>query len=253
MSDTTKERVRCVINSKNRLSPLTDTSSDFNVSLNYSLLRITEIEIERVEIPFSFYAINSNNNVLTFNAGANSITITPGNYTTSSLIPELTTKLSAAFAGQSPAVTFSSTTYKLTISKSSAFIVDSYADVPASTASYSLGFHVSTSSATSVTGDSAINIAGPNYILISSDYFTSGIQHKTMFSNTSYQSVFWSVPVNCAPGDIIIENTSIPIRLNSKFTISSTDNIDFRLYDDQNNLLDLNGLDWAMQLIFIIR
>ncbi len=253
MSERSKERVRCVINSRNRLNPLTEDSNDFTVSLNSSLSRITEIDIERVEIPYSFYAINSTNNVLTFNSGANSITITPGNYTATTLITELTTQLNIAFAGQSPAVTFSSLTYKLTISKSSAFNVDSYTDIPTSTASYALGFHVSSATSTSITADSAINIAGPNYILISSEYLTSGIQHKTLFSDSTYQSVFWAVPVSCSPGDTIIENPLIPIRLNAQTTVLSTDVIDIQLYDDRYNLLDLNGLDWAMQLVFIVQ
>jgi len=247
-----KERVRCVINSRNRLNPLTETSDNFTVTLNSSLTRIADIEIERVEIPYSFYTINSSNNVLTFNSGANSITITPGNYTANNLITEMKTQLNVTFAGQNPNVTFSPITYKLTITKTAAFTVDSSSSVPTSTASYVLGFRVSSASSTSVTADSVLNISGPNYILISSKYLTNGIYHKTLFSNASYQSVFWAVPVNCSPGSTIIESPSMPIHLNSKVSLSPADVIDFQLTDDTNNPISLNGLDWAMQMIFII-
>ncbi len=246
-----KERVRAVCNSRTRLNPLTETSHNFTFSFNENLTRISEIQIERVEIPYSFYAINTTNNVLTFNSGANSITITPGNYTASTLITELTNKITASIGG-SPIVTFSSSTYKLTITRGSAFRVDSYIDIPASTASYNLGFRVSSASSSSVTADSAMNISGPNYILISSNYLTNGIQHKTMYSDSSYQNVFWAVPVNCSPGDTIIEETTIPIRLNSKISISSSDIIDIKLYDDRGALLNLNGLDWSIQFVFFI-
>lgn len=246
-----KERIRAVINSKNRRNPLTETSHNFTFSFNNNVTRITEIMIERVEIPFSFYVINSTNNVLTFNSGVDSITLTPGNYTATTLINEMTTKLAVAFAGQSPTVTFSSSTYKLTIGKTSAFKVDCIADIPTSTASYLLGFRVSSATATSVVADSAINISGPNYILISSAFLTKPIQHKMLYSDSSYQNNFWAVPLSASPGDTILESPNMPIRLNSKTTIKSTDIIDVQLYDDSGNYLNLNGLDWSIQLILI--
>lgn len=246
-----KERIRSVINSKNRLNPSTEPSHNFTFSFNNTSIRIAEIMIERVEIPFSFYIINTTNNVLTFNSGANSITLTPGNYTGPTLITELTTKLTAAFAGQSPVVTFSNSTYKLTISKTAAFNVDSKIDVPASTASYILGFYTSTVSATSVTASGALNISGPNYILITSTFLTRPIQHKMLYSDSSYSTGFWAVPVSTSPGDTIIEMPNMPIKLNSKTTIRPSDIIDIQLYDDSGNFLDLNGLDWSMQLILL--
>jgi hypothetical protein len=247
----TKERIRAVINSKNRLNPNTETSHNFTFSFNSAASRITEIMIERVEIPFSFYIINSSNNVLTFNNGVNSITLTPGNYTGTTILTEMIYQLNIAFAGQSPTVTFSSSTYKLTISKSTAFIVDSSNDVPASTASYVLGFHETSSSSTSVIADSALNISGPNYILITSWYFTKPIQHKMLYSDSTYNSGFWAVPVSASPGDTIIETPAMTIRFNSKSVIKTTDIIDIQLFDDSGNPLDLNGLDWSMQLILI--
>jgi hypothetical protein len=246
-----KERVRMIINSKNRLNPGSEPSHNFTFSINYTLSRISEIYIERVEIPFSYYTINTSNNVLTFNSGADSITISPGNYTASSLIVEMTEKLNLAFIAQDPVVTFNSTTLKMTISKSSAFIVDSILSVPTSTIAPVLGFRVSSSSATSATANSAMNISGPNYILISSNYLTRFIQHKTLFSTSAYSSVFWAVPVSSSPGDTIIETPNLPIKFNSKTTFKLTDIIDVQLYDENYALLDLNGLDWAMQLILI--
>lgn len=246
-----KERIRAVVNSKTRLNPTTETSHNFTFSFNNTITRITEIMIERVEIPFSFYIINSSNNVLTFNNGVDSITITPGNYTATTLQNEMVTKLLVAFAGQSPTVTFSSSTYKLTIGKTAAFKVDAVADVPASTASYILGFHVSSATATSITADSALNISGPNYIIITSAYLTKPIQHKMLYSDSSYQNNFWAVPLSASPGDTILETPNLPIRLNAKTVIKSTDIIDFKLYDDSGNFLNLNGLDWSMQLILI--
>ncbi len=246
-----KERIRAVINSKNRLQPLTETSHNFTVSFNNATTRITEIVIERIEIPYSFYVINSTNNVLKFNNGVVTATLTPGNYTSTTIQTELKSKIDTAFGDTNTTVSFSSSTYKLTITRTSAFIVDSMTSVPSSTAADILGFKVSTPSATSATASGVINISGPNYIIIRSTFLTKPIQHKMLYSNTSYQNNLWAVPLSASPGDIIFESPNMPIRLNYKFTIQTTDVIDIQLYDDSNNFLDLNGLDWAMQLIFI--
>lgn len=247
----TKEHIRCCINSRDRLNPLTETSSDFTFSFNDKVTRIVDIYVDSVQIPYSFYAINSNNNVLTFNNGVNSITITPGNYTATTLSTEIETRMAVVFAGQSPNVTFSNITFKLTISKSAPFIVDAYDDVPASTAATLLGFKESSASGTSVTGDSAINLAGPNYLLIKSSFLTKAIHHKTLYKDNSYQEVLFMAPVNVSPGDVISLEPELPIRLSHKIEIDTTDIIDVSIYDEFDNLLDLNGLDWAMQLILM--
>jgi hypothetical protein len=246
-----KERIRAVINSKNRLQPLTEPSHNFTFSFNNKTTRITEIVIERIEIPYSFYAVNSTNNVLTFNNGTVTATITPGNYTSTTIQSELKTKIDAAFADTNTTITFSPSTYKLTITRTTAFIIDSMNSVPASTASNILGFRSSTASATSATASGVINISGPNYIIMRSTFLTKPIQHRMLYSDTTYQNNLWAIPLSASPGDIIFESPNLPIKLNYKFTIAPTDIIDIQLYDDSNNFLDLNGLDWAMQLIFI--
>jgi hypothetical protein len=247
----TKENIRACINSKKRLNPLTETTSNFTYSFNDTFTRISEIIIDSIQIPFSFYTINSNNNVLKFNNGADSITITPGNYTATTLISEMTNKLTLVFPGQNPTVTFSVTTLKLTINKTSAFVVDSSTSIPTSTAASMLGFNVSSISSTTATGDSALNISGPNYILVRSNYLTKPIHHKTLYIDDTYQNVLYILPVNTSPGDIITYEPQFPIRLSYKFTIDDGDILDFSLYDENETLLDLNGLDWAMQVIFV--
>ncbi len=246
-----KEKIRAVINSKNRRLPLSEPSHNFTFTFNDNTTRITEIMIERIEIPYSFYAVNSSNNVLTFNNGAVVATLTPGNYTSSSIQAELKSKIDAAFGDTNTTISFSSSTYKLTITRTIAFVVDSLSSVSTSTASNILGFRTSTTSATSATASGAINISGPNYIIIRSTFLTRPIQHRMLYSDSTYQTNFWPVPLSGSPGDVIFEAPNMPIKLNYKFSISSSDVIDIQLYDDENNFLDLNGLDWSMQLIFI--
>lgn len=247
----TKERVRAVINSKDRLNPLTETTSDFTFSFNRNNSRITEIILESIQIPFSFYVINSSNNVITFNSGAIVATIAPGNYNSSSLSLELKNKINTAFGDTNTTVTYSSSTFKLTITRTTSFVIDSFVTIPASTLSKTIGFRISSVSGTTAIGDTAINISGPNYLLIYSKFLARPIFRKTLYVNDNYQDVLIAVPVNTSQGNIITMNPNIPIRLSYKFNISSSDIIDIQIRDENENIINLNGLDIALQLVFV--
>jgi len=244
----TKERIRVVVNSNNRVS---GTASNFVYHFNATMSRVTEIILEAAQIPFSYYTVNSTNNVLRFNNDADGIVIEPGNYTASSLRAELQTKIDAAFAGQNSAVSYSPITSKLTIYKDVPFVLDAVDGNPNSTAAHMLGFQVDSVSGTSATGDSVINLSGTNYLLMASDYLMKGVHHQTVYSNASYQNVLTTVPVNVSPGDLITFEPELPIRLSSKTTMPVGDDIDFKLLDENCNEIDLNGLYWSAQFLFI--
>jgi hypothetical protein len=243
--------IRGVINSSQRLIA-SDLSTNFTFSFNQGVERVSQIIIERVEIPFSYFVITSNNNILTLNNGAISITIPVGNYTSASICTELDALLLAQFPSANPNVEFSNQTFRLSITMSQPFIVDSITSNPASTVSVMLGFSITTPSSTTATGSSALNISGPNYIIISSTYFSNFIDTSMLFSNNLYSNAIYAVPVEVSPGDLIIEHPNYPIQLSTKYPILNTDIIDIQLYDDSGNLLNLNGLDWALQVIFVV-
>lgn len=246
-----KKFVTAVINSRDRRLPLSETSSNFTFSFNKSLNRIKEIRLNTIQIPYTFYPINSNNNVLTFNDAATSITITPGNYTTTTLSAELKTKIEAAFIGDTATITFSTTTLKLTIAKTSPFKIDSITDEPTSTAAPILGFQTTTSTATSVTADGALNISGPDYILVTSTFFSRFIQDRPMFSDNSYQNVLTPMPISTTVGDYIIFEPCDSIVLSSRLNITTSSIIDIQLRDSDSNILDLNKSEWSILLTFI--
>lgn len=248
-----KENVLININSNTRLNPGTSTSSNFTYTLNDNVDRCENIIIKNVEIPFTFYVINSTNNVLTFNSAALSITITPGNYTTSSLAVELKTRMDTAFADITTVAAFSHITYLLTLTRGTAFNVDAAVDQPTSTAAYMLGFRVSTATATSVTGDSIYNISGPNYICLRSNYLVQAANRKVMYSDNTYENVLMIIPLLVSIGDIISipEPYVIPVRLSYKFIINKNDIIDFSITDEYGNILDLHGAPVAIQIVIV--
>ena len=244
----TKERIQAVVNSSDRLNPSTETTANFTWSFNEKVIRISEILIKSVQIPFSFYAINSTNNFMLVNG--TTVTIDNGNYTATTLIPEVTSKIDASAVGGTTTMTYSSQTLKFTIVHDSNIqITDNSSDTsPLATL---LGYQTTSASATTIIADSVANLAGSNYICITSDILTAAIQHKTLYANDTLQSCLLPIPVNVNFGDIITLEPNLPIKLSYKIEIETTDIIDIKLVDEFNNTLDLNGLDWSMQIVFM--
>jgi hypothetical protein len=244
-----KERIQAVINSKDRKNPLTEITSNFTWSFNKNINRVSEILIKSVQIPFSFYVINSTNNYFIINS--TTITISNGNYTATSLILELINKINAGIGGNT-VITYSSQTLKLTISNDNNIQIRAHnPGVTNSPLSKLLGFLVDSLSNTTIIADSAMNISGPNYISIDSQFLTRPIQNKTLYSDDNLQTSLLAVPVHTSFGDIITLEPNLPIRLNYKISINTSDIIDIKLLDEFGNIINLNGLDWAMQIIFI--
>lgn len=247
-----KERVPLVINSKARINPNTETSSNFTYKVNRNISRIKEVTLHWVAIPNTYYAINATNNVLKLNNAAKSITITPGNYNTTTLAFELKSKIDTAFADTNTTVTFSNTTYKLSIARTVAFIVDGVPTISSSTAAPILGYSVSSANALTNIANNVINIAGPNYINLVSAALTKYVFSKTLYVDNTYNTVIASIPTSSSAGGIITLTESIPIafRYSTKVNLTTTDIIDIQLTDDLGNILDLNGSDVSLEINF---
>lgn len=246
-----KEQVSAIINSTQRLNPTTETSSNFTYSFNRNISRISEIRIEWVQLPFTFYSINSTNNYFIVNN--NTITLTEGNYTSSTIISEINTQIDAVIAGNTTS-SYSTTSGKLTIGNDNAITIKANeTGVTDSPASDLLGFRSDAGPATSLVGDSALYIAGPFYLHILSSFLTSQVHNKTLYADSSYQNSLTDIKIDSRFGDIIDYSSVSPLILsNPRFTIETTDIIDIQIIDDTGTEIDLNGLDWSMKLIFII-
>jgi hypothetical protein len=264
----TRERIQAVVNSSKRLNTVGATSTDFKYRFNKTFTRVTEILIQSIQFPFSFYAINSSNNQIVINRGGlNTVLIPPGNYSATSLIATLNVALNNAtdpvtgypyngFPGETFAVTYSSVTLKFTIKNNNPFTIFSISSDPNSTMAYNLGFQSNAVSTIiggqhTVIGDSAAILSGPQYIRIESDFLSAPTQHKPLYADNSYNKTLFILPVNAGFGAFVSTDIQIPIRLTYKFTVKNTDEIDFRVVDQDGNLLNLNGLDWSMYLIMV--
>lgn len=127
------------------------TTSYPTFTLNETINRVGKIKIDRVELACSYFVFNTGNNVLGSNINGGTITVAAGTYTPTSLATALQTAIRATGGGFSAAtVTYSSTTFKFTITSGS---VSTFTLSATSTLAPVMGFSATQSSTTSVTSD----------------------------------------------------------------------------------------------------
>lgn len=228
------------ISSKDRIN---GSSSDYTILLkDRDLNDYQDLSIQKISIPFSYYAINSNNNVITLGATAGlTATITPGNYTTSSFLTEFITKAPIGITGA----------YNSTTSKFSFGSTDNSAwNITTDTRNYRyLGLPKSTVCASVsgiITSSNVVNMSGTQEIQILCDI--------PMNSSNTYNynnNVLVSIYPNALPGGMIqyTNENFAHIKLDTQ-RIGLTR---FTLIDDNHDTIDLGGLDWSMTLLLTSR
>jgi hypothetical protein len=191
--------------------------------------------------------------------------ITAGNYTAATLCTELQTRIAAVIPNiATTTVTYSSITYKFTIAftvsvafQSAVLVYGTTSATNAaivSTASGPLGITANLSAGAGTAFSNVCqnpgNVSGIPYFYIKSFALSSKRQTKT-FSSQSYEDTVHKIVVNVNPGDIISDQAEYR---NQIFMASNTTftSIDLRLEDEDGILLDLNGLDWSVGMIFEI-
>lgn len=191
------------------------------------------IKLTHAEIPYSFYIINEYNNILNLSTGQISLTL--GNYNANTFLRLLQSLLPVGYT-----VVFDTFTGKFTLEYNTSFSI-----LPNSTCYKLMGFDNNTTYNSSnniivmpypanFLGTKNIFIKCPNIIL--DNYNTQTKDYITLLS----------IPVNVPPyGIILYENTS-----NMKNVIKNNhlDRIELLIYDEDNNLIDFNNIDWSITI-----
>ena len=185
------------------------------------------------------YTIDSRNQKLYFNDGsARTATLTKGRYDGTTLATEVASAMNVVSSGYS--CTFSDTTLKMTISNASAFTLT--LSNTTSAIWNVLGFDTGTnsSSATSHTSDNLVKLSSKYY------YITSNIVNSTHINDDLRDNIL-----------IIFGNTqnygSLITRPTPQIIPASNDTIDYikiTLYDDEDNIVDCNGINFSFTLRF---
>ena len=198
---------------------------------NRILLCITD-----AELPYSFFIFNTTNNVLVINkAGVGNITFTLsiGNYNINQLIDAFN-KTSDTLYGAGITASYDSTINKISFACS----VDITLDLTQTTISDEIGFSTS-STATTITGDKMVNLAGLPNVFIRTK--TLGVENYD--SNNKTSGTLAKINVDVLPLQYIfycpVENLYV------RLTDRQITKISLTLEDDEGNEIDMNGQDWS--------
>ena len=211
--------------------PYINIPSDYTIYLN----------VAHVAIPYSFYNINTTNNILKYSISSTiySITIPVGNYTVTNLLSQLISLFPNAFT-----ITYSGITNKFNFLHSTqdfVFIYDQYniQSTCFGILGFSLGYQYSLNKA--LTSDTMANLCPTRCLCISSTFLTQNI--TTVAPNNS--SILCSIPVTVNPYTIIsYQNNVFKVNINSNMLNA----VQIKITDQDGNLLNLNSIHWSITL-----
>jgi hypothetical protein len=203
----------------------------------------SEVVVLNAQIPISFYVINEYNNVLTISGSGiltTSITADPGNYDANTLITELKSKFLAA------GITFST----IKINRNTGRLIF--------TASIFTNYQFSGSmigilgTTTTVISVSTVykciyplNLLGIQKLSIRSDAFAVQSVSSVDFS---FSNILITIPVDMAPFSMISYSSQLELNKNL-LNVRLINEIDIKIYDENNNLVNFNNLDWNITLV----
>ena len=202
------------------------------------------ITVMNAQIPCSFYVINALNNKLVI-AGptitTTTIYVSYGNYNANSLISELVNKLS--LGGLTMSIAINKINGILTFS-SNGFL--SYYFTSASTILDILGTTSSIiASSTNYTCPYPLNLLGVKKLLIKSTRLSI---HSVSSIDYSQSNILVSIPADVSPFSMISYIAQSDTHKNL-LNVRSINEIDINIYDENNNYIDFNNLDWTITLI----
>lgn len=251
------------INSKDANS---GSATNFTYNLPQGIGNIVSYYVKNVTIPFSQYVsiyrgvyfgnetIGTNSYFqLVDTSGTWNVILTPGNYNASQLATLLQNALNmaTAIAGNPYTVAYNSSTYKYTISSSGGAFTLNWQinnNAPGQYAAYSFGFpNVQSTGAALYLSPNVANLNGSslNYYIRSS---TLTLGNSYSYFQDIKDTVVIQVPINVPPGSYILYKNDNPDFINLSDATVRT--IDIQLVDEYGNIVNLNGLNWNVTLVF---
>lgn len=221
---------------------LTGTSSDFNLELQYAL--DGSYRVKHVHIPNSCYSVQTgiNDKIYFYENSTDKVaTLTQGFYTSSTISAAVKTAMDTASGGHNTyTVTASSTTDKLTISASNAFYFTFETNTSAS-ARKVLGFDAeNTASGTSITSTNVVDLSLTHMFYIA----IKECDNNLRASNAPLKSSIY-VPLTVATNSFESLNYT---DLYQVISFSPTSELSIAIYNDSNQKISINGIDWSIVL-----
>jgi hypothetical protein len=196
------------------------------------------LSLQNAVIPYSFYSINENNNVLRIlsNSVTTTITIETGNYNINQMITGLKVQLGVLYT-----ITYNVLKNKITIVNST----NEFTILTTGTLNHALGFSTSfntVSVSRTVTSESCVNLNSIRAINIEIDMPTYNINVAQKLN----QNILATIPVIAQPFGMINYTNNNNFRIN--MFMDKMESIKIKLLDNMNNLLNMNNVNYQMTL-----
>jgi hypothetical protein len=207
------------------------------------LHQIKKIALKGAEIPNTQYNIHSDNNLLYFPnslSGTTDFTIPVGQYTTSTLITEIQSQIAGLV------ITQDTLTQKLTFTHATQTF-DIVSNTTTNPMARTLGFLTDASGVGSHVCTGLPNLTGLKTVYIASHTLCS---NTAMCTNDKLkQHVFCSIPITVPFGETqVIDEDSSTFDFSVFHDRKNIAEIRIKLLDEENHVLELNGLDWYIIL-----
>jgi hypothetical protein len=206
------------------------------------------VSVQNAQIPISFYNINVYNNILniTYNSTPYTLTLTRGNYNSTTLINEILLKLQAISITDITIAT-SSTTGIMTFTRAGGlnFTINS-----TGTLNKTLGFAVGTtyiSIAGILSAPFPLNLLGLLKLKIASYEIQTGNYDSSVNGSLN---ILATIPIEAGSfGLVLYDNIS---NTESIIRNPTLDGFDLQILGDDNNLVNFNGIGWNITLLLNI-
>jgi len=196
------------------------------------------LSLQNANIPYSFYSITGFDNTFVFGLVAGPATtyyVEPGNYTITQLIGVIQAAMGASYT-----ITYSSITSKILITHASSNFI-----IYAASFNHIIGFSKTTnttSAANLLYGRDCVNLNQIRAINVEINFPTYNVNIAQPYN----QNILAIIPVYVAPFSIITYTNTNNFRTN--LYVNKLDQIQIRLLDNENRLIDMNGIQYQMTL-----
>lgn len=240
-------------------------NGSFKSSVNFDFISILKeeddiirsyISVVNAQIPMSYYLITSTNNKLSYNTQSpifiQDLYIPVGNYNSYTLCE----KLISLFLAQGIIIniTVSSINGLINFAQSSSiFLIYPYQVYPSNLIISSIApliglTNTTIYSGTSITGNYPVNLLGTKRIKIKSSVLAI---NSLSSINSSYSNTIAIIPVDNSFFSLINYENKNELNKNI-IKVSTIENLDIQLTDDDDNLINFNNFDWAITLCISI-
>lgn len=226
------------------------TENSFSYTLRWPIADPISYAVESVQLYNTSYTINNYNNKLYWTDStptAHTTTLTNGNYTASSLATHVETLMDSANTGGGKfTVTADTSTGKITISNNTSNFSLTFGTNTSNSVATALGFaNTNKTGAQSYTGEKIVKLNTKYYVI----YGDVGSQNS--YSANELVNVLAYVPNSVNFGDMI----NFQSELAKSFKVAEKEISRMKIYvkDDMGNVVDLNGVDWSMNIIVSVK